>query len=126
MAARPVTRRSTIADAPSVRRPARPCAISPARPRSPSVGRPAAYDFIFRVEDAGSTEDPPADRRWLTDAQASLPQALRASVGRLFEVRLCISSFIVDRPQVRPRAFVDELEAAGPGHLPLDAERSHP
>jgi DNA-binding transcriptional ArsR family regulator len=120
MAARPTTRRTTISYRP-VGAPTR----SPVRDFTGAAAfaiewdvRPA-YDFIFSLsEDAGSTEDlPAADRRWLTDARASLPEALRASVGRLFESELCIhmASFLVDRPEVRTStAFVDALESAGP------------
>jgi DNA-binding transcriptional ArsR family regulator len=124
MAARPVTRRSPVADLPT--------AVSAVRPavRDFSGGtgfsidwdvRPA-YDFIFSLsDDAGASDDlPAADRRWLTDARASLPQALRASVGRLFASELCIhlAAFLVDRRDVRTAAgFVAALEAAGPREM---------
>jgi DNA-binding transcriptional ArsR family regulator len=118
MAARPTTRKTT--DRPLV---------APARTavRDFSGGatyviewdvRPV-YDFLFSLsEDAGSTDDlPAADRQWLTDARASLPQDVRASVSRIFEheVAVQIATFAVDHPELRtPREFVDALEAADP------------
>jgi DNA-binding transcriptional ArsR family regulator len=77
------------------------------------------YDFMFSLsKDAGSTDDlPDADRRWLTDARASLPQALDASVGRLFESDTCIhlATIAVERPEIRTSAeFVAALEMLTP------------
>ena len=64
-----------------------------------------AYDFLFSLSgDAGSTDDlPAADRRWLADALASLPEAIGASVGRLFANEVCahLAVLLVDRPEVR-------------------------
>ena len=114
MAARPVTRRSAVANLPAGAAAPRP----PVRNFSGGTGftiewdvRPV-YDFMFSLsEDAGSTDDlPAADRRWLTDARASLPQALGASVGRLFESEACIhlASLAVERPEIKTAAqFVD-------------------
>src|SRR3954471_9198775 len=117
MAARPATRN-------------RPAPPAEARPRPPvrdftgGAGfsiewdvRPV-YDFLFALSgDAGSTDDlPAADRAWLTDARASLPEDLRASVGRLFESELAIhvASFAVERPEIRTaRQFVAALDVAG-------------
>jgi DNA-binding transcriptional ArsR family regulator len=118
MAARPTTRRA----------PDRPAAALPrAAVRDFSGGggyaiewdvRPV-FDFVFSLsEDAGSTDDiPAADRKWLTDARASLPKAVRASVSRLFEheVAIQIATFAIERPELRtPRQFVEALEAADP------------
>jgi DNA-binding transcriptional ArsR family regulator len=79
------------------------------------------YDFIFSLSgDAGTTDDlPAADRRWLTDARASLPQAVRASVGRLFEHEcINLAAFAVDRPAIRGAAdLVDEVTAAEPAQI---------
>jgi DNA-binding transcriptional ArsR family regulator len=80
------------------------------------------YDFVFSLsDDAGSTDDlPAADRRWLTDARASLPQDLRSSVSRLFgsELAVHIASFVVERPEIRTaRQFVEALEAATPAQI---------
>jgi DNA-binding transcriptional ArsR family regulator len=118
MAARPTTRKTTD----------RPPA-APARPavRDFSGGttytlewdvRPV-FDFVFSLsEDAGSTDDlPAADRQWLADARASLPQDVRASVGRLFahEVAMGVATFAVERPDLRtPRQLVEALEGAEP------------
>lgn len=123
MAARPASRRSTTADR-SVGAPAGPHVRDFTGAAAFTIEwdvRPA-YDFIFSLaEDAGSTDDlPAADRRWLTDARASLPRALRASVGRLFESDLCIhlAAFLVDRPAVRASTqFVDALEVAPPAEI---------
>jgi len=121
MAARPVTRRT----------PDRPL-VAPARTavRDFSGGatytiewdvRPV-YDFLFSLsEDAGSTDDlPAADRQWLTDARSSLPQELRASVGRLFETEVAIqvATFAVEHPELRsPRDFVEALASADPSDV---------
>jgi DNA-binding transcriptional ArsR family regulator len=72
-----------------------------------------AYDFLFSLSgDAGSTDDlPAADRRWLADARASLPEAVGASVSLLFEHDICahLAALLVDRPAVRT---ADELTEA--------------
>ncbi|MDQ2966582.1 MAG: metalloregulator ArsR/SmtB family transcription factor [Chloroflexota bacterium] len=116
MAARPTTRRA----------PDRPASALPrAAVRDFSGGggytiewdvRPV-YDFVFSLsEDAGSTDDlPAADRKWLADARASLPQDVRASVSRLFEheVAIQVATFAVEHRDLRtPRQFVESLEAA--------------
>ena len=77
------------------------------------------YDFLFSLSgDAGSTDDlPAADRAWLTDALASLPQDVRSSVSRLFESELAIQIgiYAVDRPEIRtPDDFVAAIAAAPP------------
>ena len=121
--ARPTTRHSTTTDRPADA-PARP----PVRDFSAGAGfaiewdvRPV-YDFMFSLsKDAGSTDDlPEADRRWLTDARASLPRALDASVGRLFESDTCIhlATIAVERPEVRTSAqFVVALEMLSPAEV---------
>jgi DNA-binding transcriptional ArsR family regulator len=76
------------------------------------------YDFLFSLSgDAGSTDDlPAADRTWLTDARASLPQELGASVGQLFETDLAIHVVMlaIERPGIRrPADLVRAVEEAG-------------
>src|SRR6266511_3927985 len=69
------------------------------------------YDFVISLsDDAGSTDDmPPADRRWLAEARAGLPESVRADRKALLGSELCsnIAELAVDRPDVRsPAAFV--------------------
>ena len=69
------------------------------------------YDFVISLsDDAGSTDDmPPADRRWLAEARAGLPESVRADREALLGSELCsnIAELAVDRPDVRsPAAFV--------------------
>jgi DNA-binding transcriptional ArsR family regulator len=121
MAARPATRRPV--ERPTAGRP-RP----PVRDFTGGAGyaiewdvRPV-YDFLFSLSgDAGSTDDlPPADRAWLTDTLASLPDDLRASVSRLFQSELAIqiASFVVDRPDLRaPDEFVAAVAQARPAQI---------
>jgi DNA-binding transcriptional ArsR family regulator len=121
MAARPATRNRQAPPAEARPRP-------PVRDFTGGAGfsiewdvRPV-YDFLFALSgDAGSTDDlPAADRAWLTDARASLPEDLRASVGRLFENELAIhvASFAVERPEIRTaRQFVAALDAAGEAEI---------
>ena len=118
MAARPATRRTTERTPGALARPA-------VRDFSGGAGytiewdvRPV-YDFVFSLSDeAGSTDDlPAADRQWLADARSSLPQDIRASVGRLFESEAAIqmAMFAIERPELRtPAEFVDAVEAATP------------
>jgi DNA-binding transcriptional ArsR family regulator len=121
--ARPTTRRA----------PAASLSEAPARPAvrdftSSSAGhviewdvRPV-YDFLFSLSgDAGSTDDLPAeDRRWLSEAKAALPEAVRDITKRVSESDLAVhlAAFVVER---RDLAKVDELvealEAAGPASL---------
>ncbi|HEV8490196.1 MAG TPA: metalloregulator ArsR/SmtB family transcription factor [Candidatus Limnocylindrales bacterium] len=76
------------------------------------------YDFVFSLsDDAGSTDDlPAADRKWLADARASLPQDVLASVSRPeHEIAIQIATFAVEHPELRtPRQFVEAVEAANP------------
>jgi DNA-binding transcriptional ArsR family regulator len=81
-----------------------------------------AYDFLFSMSgDAGSTDDlPAADRRWLADARASLPEDVSASVGRLFENDICahLAALLIDRPGVRRAAdLVQTIESITPDEL---------
>jgi DNA-binding transcriptional ArsR family regulator len=81
-----------------------------------------AYDFLFSLSaDAGSTDDlPAADRRWLADALASLPEDVSASVGRLFANEICahLAVILVDRPEVRTAdQLVEALEAIRPDDM---------
>ena len=81
-----------------------------------------AYDFVFSLsDDAGSTDDLPADdRRWLAEARASLPDDIRADLESLFANELCISvaGVAVDRPDARDSAgFVAALEATDPATI---------
>ncbi len=73
-----------------------------------------AYDFVISLSDeAGSTDDlPPADRRWLAEARAALPDAIRADREALLGNELCINiaELVVDRPGVTsPAAFVEAV-----------------
>src|SRR6266508_2104554 len=60
------------------------------------------YDFVISLSDeAGSTDDlPPADRRWLTEARAALPEMIRTDREALLGSELCINiaELVVDRP----------------------------
>ncbi len=80
------------------------------------------YDFLFSLSDeAGATDDlPAADRRWLTEARAALPEAQRDVFKRIATTDLAIhlATFVVEH---RDLATVDELlaalEASGPASL---------
>jgi DNA-binding transcriptional ArsR family regulator len=117
MAARPATRRSPER---STETPAR------AQVRDLSRGvasfaidwdvRPV-YDFVFSLSnDAGSTDDLPADdRAWLAAAKASLPADVRTTMTELFESELCVHSAVlaVDQRDVRTAAdLVAAIETA--------------
>jgi len=75
-----------------------------------------AFDFLFSLSgEAGSTDDLPADdRRWLTDAKASLPADARAGLTEMFDSELCINTgvLLIDQPDVRTSAQFVELVAA--------------
>jgi DNA-binding transcriptional ArsR family regulator len=123
--------------APNTRRPASPAVAPRDRPAaSPHVRdfggatgdfrvefdvRPV-YDFLFSLtEDCGSTDDlPAADRTWLTDARASMPEQIRAQLESMFETELAIhvASFAVERPDLRTAdAFLDAVETAATSEL---------
>lgn len=79
----------------------------------------SVYDFVFSLSgDAGSTDDlPPADRRWLVEARAALPEPARADRAALLASELCmqIAELIVERPDVAtPAEFVAALAAMEP------------
>jgi DNA-binding transcriptional ArsR family regulator len=72
------------------------------------------YDFLFSLtSDAGATEDIAAeDRRWLTQARASLPKEIRAEIKTLDESQIAIhvAAYLIDQPDVRTADdFVDAL-----------------
>jgi DNA-binding transcriptional ArsR family regulator len=79
----------------------------------------SVYDFVFSLSgDAGSTDDlPPADRRWLVEARAALPEPARSDREALLASELCIqvAELIVERPDVTtPAEFVAALGALEP------------
>jgi len=77
------------------------------------------YDFLFSLsDDAGSTEDLPAeDRRWLRDARASIPGEQQPELARITasDISVHLATFVVER---RELATIDDLiaalETAGP------------
>jgi DNA-binding transcriptional ArsR family regulator len=80
------------------------------------------YDFLFSLSnDAGSTEDLPAeDRRWLKDARAAIPEAHRETMRRVAESDLSVhlGTFVVERRNLTTvDELVNEIEAAGPATL---------
>jgi DNA-binding transcriptional ArsR family regulator len=81
-----------------------------------------AYDFVFSLsEDAGSTEDLPAeDRAWLTAAKASMPAGPREATIQMLASELCINAavLVVDRPEVRTaRDVVAAMRQAAPAEI---------
>jgi DNA-binding transcriptional ArsR family regulator len=113
---------------PSPTRPSHAPATS-ARPAGPAVrdyrGTGAAYrlewdvrpvyDFLISLsDDAGGTDDlPAADRRWLADARAALPERIRKDRDELLGSELCIqvADLVVDRPEaVDADGFIAALE----------------
>src|SRR5205814_1968575 len=74
------------------------------------------YDFVFSLSGhAGSTEDiPESDRRWLTEAKATLPDRL----GSDFETRFAseeadiVAGLAVDRPDVTSASSLVDLLAS--------------
>ncbi len=78
-----------------------------------------AYDLLFSLSgEAGLTDDLPADdRRWLTEAKASLPDDAKAGLKDMFDSELCINAgvLLIDRPDVRSSAdFVEFLGSSEP------------
>ena len=123
MAARPANRRA----------PAAPVMDAPARPavRDFTGGagghvidwdvRPV-YDFLFSLsEDAGATDDLPAeDRRWLAGARAALPEDRRVIFKRVCDTELAIhlASFAVERRELESvDALVEAMEDQGPAAM---------
>ena len=82
------------------------------------------YDFLFSLsDDAGATEDLPADdRRWLKESRAALDAAGYPLSGVLqHDVAVHVAAFAVPRPWLRTvDAFIDGLESEGPAPL-MDA-----
>ena len=79
----------------------------------------SVYDFVFSLsDDAGSTDDmPPADRRWLAEARAALPEPAHSNREVLLASELCIqiAEVIVERPDLTtPAQFVAALAAMEP------------
>src|SRR5256885_2540268 len=80
------------------------------------------YDFLISLsDDAGGSDDlPAADRRWVADARAGLPEPIRADRQALLGNELCIqiAEFAAEQPSiVEPAAFVQavaELEPTDP------------
>jgi DNA-binding transcriptional ArsR family regulator len=84
----------------------------------------SVYDFLFSLsEDAGTTEDLPADdRQWLKEQRGAL-DAAGGSLATILkhDVAVHVAAFAVVRPWLRTVAsFLDSLEAEGPAPL-LDA-----
>src|SRR5207245_1001216 len=82
----------------------------------------SAYDFVISLSnDAGSTDDLPAqDRRWLTEARAALPEERRNDLTDLFGSEVCIqvAMLLLDRPAVKTaEQFVEAIGAADSGEL---------
>jgi DNA-binding transcriptional ArsR family regulator len=84
----------------------------------------SVYDFLFSLsEDAGSTEDLPAeDRRWLKESRAALDAVGNPLAGVLqHDVAVHMAAFAVPRPWLRTvGGFLDGLESEGPAPM-LDA-----
>jgi DNA-binding transcriptional ArsR family regulator len=80
------------------------------------------FDFMFSLSpDAGTTDDlPAADRRWLTEAKAALPEGVRADLKILSETEMTVhvASYAVERPDIRSAdALVAALGALSPADL---------
>jgi len=119
MAARPATRRSTERSLGDAHRPiVRDLGRGSATYTIEWDVRPA-FDFLFSLStDSGSTDDLPADdRRWLTEAKASLPEDARTGLAELFASELCITAgvLLIDRPDIQTSAeFVDFVSVTEP------------
>ena len=80
------------------------------------------YDFLFSLSsEAGATDDlPAADRRWLTEARAALPEEQRPAFNRIgdSDIAIHLGTFVVEnRDLATADALVAALEAAGPAPL---------
>jgi len=79
------------------------------------------YDFLFSLsDDAGATEDLPADdRRWLKESREALAAAGYPLAGVLqHDVAVHVAAFAVARPWLRTvDSFLDALESEGPAPL---------
>jgi len=72
------------------------------------------YDFVFSLsEEAGSTEDLPAeDREWLRRARADLNLELEGVGGlQAVEIAVSVAALAVERPEIRDAAGLVELVA---------------
>ncbi len=120
MAARPSTRRPTAGSG----TPRTSGTMAPVRAFGASASgfriewdvRPT-YDFLFSLsEDAGTTDDLPADdRTWLTEARASLPTEIRERIIGLYHTEMAIhaASFVVSRPELKTAdEFVEAFDRA--------------
>ena len=111
MSARPATRhlRERQAPDPAVRAPVRDLTRGSQSFRINWDVRPA-YDFVFSLSDtAGSTDDlPTADRTWLAEAKAALPQDVQSAAKLLFD-SLAVAVVVIDRPAIRT---ADDVVAA--------------
>jgi DNA-binding transcriptional ArsR family regulator len=79
------------------------------------------YDFLFSLGGEGvkAADLSEADRAWLADARARLPEALRPDHETIFgaEVGIYVAALAVERPELRTvEAFVAEVE-----RIPTDA-----
>ena len=79
------------------------------------------FDFMFSLsDDAGSTDDLPADdRRWLTETKTALPKGIQEDIKVLNETEMAIhvASYAVEHPEIRTS---DALVAALEGLTPAD------
>ncbi|MFL5726391.1 MAG: ArsR/SmtB family transcription factor [Chloroflexota bacterium] len=119
MAARPATRttRERRVDSPQPRPAVRDLSRGPASFRIDWDVRPA-FDFVFSLwDDAGETEDLPAeDRKWLAESKAAMPPDVAAKFNPLFEAGICthVAVIAVDRPKVRTASDLVAAVAATP------------
>jgi DNA-binding transcriptional ArsR family regulator len=77
----------------------------------------SAYDFVMSLShEIGQTEDLPAtDRRWLTEAKASLAEELGGADQVDDDLALAAAALVVDRPEVRTaRDLVELLRSVDP------------
>jgi DNA-binding transcriptional ArsR family regulator len=106
MAARPATKlvRERPAETGGPRPAVRDLSRGPASFRIDWDVRPA-FDFVFSLwDDAGETDDLPAeDREWLAKHKTGMPAEVAAKFKRLFESGICVHVAViaVDRPEIR-------------------------
>jgi DNA-binding transcriptional ArsR family regulator len=106
MAARPATKavRERPAETTQPRPAVRALSRGPASFRIDWDVRPA-FDFVFSLwDDAGETDDLPAeDRAWLAANKGGMPAEIAAKYQRLFESGICVHVAViaVDRPEIR-------------------------
>ena len=80
------------------------------------------FDFLFSLtSEAGATDDlPEADRAWLRDARAGMPDDVRSEMDAMFgtEMGIYVAAFAIDRPDITTvDAFVDALDAVSTDQL---------